>query len=355
MHLHPRALRGALVAFGMILGCGDDTGGPAGAGTESSSGSGSASEGSMTAATTGGEADESGTSTGSGVVDSTTAGNESTGSTTDGAVVRIATLNIRLGGAGGGGASAMAEVIEASGADIVGLQESFGAVAGIADELGWNSAGGAGDVAWVTHLPIVSEGDDTVAVEVCPGHEVVVGNVHLAPFPYGPYDLRDDPSLTERELIQTATDARLGQTANALASLDTPLAAGDPVFLLGDFNEPSHLDWTQAAADAGHHLGAAVAWPSSQLVEVEGLVDTYRALVPDEVANLGETWTPDPARDEVHDRIDFLYHAGTDVEPLEVAIVGESREFADIVVSPYPTDHRAVVASYRLGGVVCDE
>lgn len=338
-----------LVVVGLSLGCGDDGGGSGDVEAGSSSGGSVEATGSSTGGATEG-VDES---TGTGAVDSTSEGGESSGSGVEGEVVRIATLNIRFGGAGGGGAPAMAEVIEASGADIVGLQESFGAAPGIAEELGWNSAG-LGDLAWVTHLPIVSEGDDAVTIEVCPGHEVVVGNVHLAPFPYGPYDLRDDPSLTEEELIETATDARAGQTANAIASLADGLAAGEPVFLVGDFNEPSHLDWTQAAADAGHHLGRAVAWPSSQIVEVQGFTDTYRALVPDEVANLGDTWTPDPSRDEVHDRIDFLYHAGTNVEPIEVAIVGESREFADIIVNPYPTDHRSVVASYRLGGVVCD-
>ena len=340
---------GTFVVVCLALGCGDDGGGTTGAASGSSTGN----EVATSDSTSGTAPGSSGEATESGGLDSTSDGAESTGPGVEGQVVRIATLNIRFGGVGGGGAPAMAEVITASGADIVGLQESFGAAAGIADELGWNSAG-LGDLAWVTPLTIVSEGDDSVVIEVCPGHEVVVGNVHLAPFPYGPYDIRDDPDLTEQEVIDTATNARAGQTANAIASLETALAAGGPVFLVGDFNEPSHLDWTQAAADAGYHLGRAIAWPSSQIVEVQGLADTYRTLVPDEVANLGETWTPDPARDEVHDRIDFLYHAGTDVEALEVAIVGESKEFADIVVDPYPTDHRAVVASYRLGGVVCD-
>jgi hypothetical protein len=36
------------------------------------------------------------------------------------------------------------------------------------------------------------------------------------------------------------------------------------------------------------------------------------------------------------------------VKVRECEIVGESPEFADIVVQPYPSDHRAVVATVEL-------
>ncbi len=341
--------RSHVLALVLVAGCGGDGTGD-GEQTGSSSGS---STGRDTEAST-----AIGTETSSGSADtaaeSSTADGDSTGTGTEGVVVRVATLNIQLGGLGGGGSAAMAEVIEASGADVVGLQESFGAASGIARELGWNSAG-AGDVAFVTRFPITRESSESVRVEACPGHEIVVGNVHLAPYPYGPYDLRDDPALTPEELIAAANEARADAIASALGELQADLDSDAAVFLVGDFNEPSHLDWTEAAAEAGHHLGASVAWPTSDAVVAAGLVDTYRALVPDEVEDLGETWTPDPGPDEVHDRIDLLYHAGSDVIPLEVAIVGENRQMADIVVDPYPTDHRAVVAGYRLQGIDCGE
>ena len=60
------------------------------------------------------------------------------------------------------------------------------------------------------------------------------------------------------------------------------------------------------------------------------------------------------ARDKVgdprthHDRIDFVYFMGMGLEVKEVMIVGENEENADIVVTPYPSDHRAVVASFRI-------
>jgi len=33
----------------------------------------------------------------------------------------------------------------------------------------------------------------------------------------------------------------------------------------------------------------------------------------------------------------------------DIQIVGEKPEFADIVVSPYPTDHRALLATFEVG------
>src|SRR5690606_37910376 len=116
----------------------------------------------------------------------------------------------------------------------------------------------------------------------------------------------------------------------------------------GDFNEPSHLDWTAQAAEAELNFRAVVLWPTSRAVADAGLKDSYRAAHPDPVAMRGLTWTPLPAPGEVHDRIDLLYHAGTGVEVVTAEVVGEHPELADIVVQPYPSDHRGVVASYQI-------
>ncbi len=49
-----------------------------------------------------------------------------------------------------------------------------------------------------------------------------------------------------------------------------------------------------------------------------------------------------------HDRIDFIFFEGSGVKIEHIEIVGEDREHADIVVTPYPSDHRAVVATFTL-------
>jgi exodeoxyribonuclease III len=76
--------------------------------------------------------------------------------------------------------------------------------------------------------------------------------------------------------------------------------------------------------------------------------DAYRAVYPDPVSHPGWTWTPitreDDPRDR-HDRIDMIF-TGPGVRVTSAAIVGERPERADIVVRPYPSDHRAVCSGH---------
>ncbi|NJS40149.1 MAG: hypothetical protein HC783_15300 [Rhodobacteraceae bacterium] len=59
------------------------------------------------------------------------------------------------------------------------------------------------------------------------------------------------------------------------------------------------------------------------------------------------TWTPtyeETATDDHPDRIDFVLVRGAVVTVTDAAIVGEDGPRSDIVVMPWPSDHRAVVA-----------
>ena len=82
-----------------------------------------------------------------------------------------------------------------------------------------------------------------------------------------------------------------------------------PVFLTGDFNSPSHLDWTPAVAAVRDDVPYPFDWPVSRALADAGFRDSYREVHPDPVAVPGFTWTPgglesDP--NEVHDRIDWV-------------------------------------------------
>jgi hypothetical protein len=269
----------------------------------------------------------------------------------NGRALTVMSYNIYLGGrVVVSDLAATAAVIEAAGADLIGLQEQFGSAEEIAALLGFTVVVQSPTVAYLSRFPVIEAGAASIRVEVCPGEDVVLADVHLAPYPYGPYDIRDDPSLSDQAVVDTALATRGAAITDVLDLLEPDLAAGTPTFLVGDFNEPSHLDWTPQAAAAGLHFGRAIEWPTSLLVEGSGLADVYRLLVPDEVAFPASTWTPLPGPDEVFDRIDIVYYAGRGLVPTDVAIVGESAENADIVVTPYPSDHRAVAATFRYAG-----
>ncbi len=131
--------------------------------------------------------------------------------------------------------------------------------------------------------------------------------------------------------------------------LEDMKAVEGPVFVTGDFNEPSALDWTEATVAAGQQP-LAVNWPTTERLFAAGFTDAYRAVHPDPVAKPAYTWTPmwttedDPT--DKHDRIDFVPVRGATVTG--AAIVGEGGPRSDIKVMPLPADHRGVVATVAM-------
>jgi len=262
--------------------------------------------------------------------------------------LRVMTFNILRGGEDRGQPLRQtAEVIRRGEADIVILQEAGASTPRLATMLGFEHHRISSSVAFLSRFPIAERTPLGIKVATST-HTFWVFGVHLEAYPYGPYDLRDDPTLSEAQLKATATKTRAHQLAPVLDAIRAVMAQGSPVFLGGDFNEPSHLDWTAAAAEAGRHFGRKVAWPTSTAVYATGLKDAYRAVHPDPVRRPGDTWTPLLSENEVHDRIDLLYYAGADVVPKAAWIVGENTQHADRVVEPFPSDHRAVVALFEL-------
>ena len=295
-----------------------------------------------------------------------------------GTTLRVMTFNIWGGGANEGKpVDGTVAVIEAAGADIIGVQETRlesdpctaescpatgpSAAAAIAEALGFyyydqtqlNAALWANAV--ISRYPIgaATAHDLGVAIDV-EGRRVYAFNIHLTDFPYQPYQLLgieygDAPFLhTEAEAIEAARAAR----GPALELLFEDLAAANGAaasFVFGDFNEPSHHDWVDEAVAAGLQP-LRVRYPSALSVEEHGFSDALRAVHPDVVAKPAFTWTPttepsDPT--DHHDRIDFVFARGPKLVVHDAAIVGEKNPEADIVVTPWPSDHRAVFATVR--------
>jgi len=201
--------------------------------------------------------------------------------------------------------------------------------------------------------PIVSTlpQDLGVIVEVA-GERVTVVNIHLTDYPYQPYQLTgidygDAVPLQDAASAIAAAERARGAALDSVLTVIDALPPSRLTVLCGDFNEPSHLDWTEAAAALGRHP-LAVAFPASRKLVSAGFIDSWRAVHPDERRYPGFTWTPYADRDdpgEHHDRIDFVYVKGDGVRIRSAAVAGESELAADIVVTPWPSDHRAVVAT----------
>jgi endonuclease/exonuclease/phosphatase family metal-dependent hydrolase len=261
--------------------------------------------------------------------------------------------------------SQTAKAIQLAKADIVGIQETRSPrgdkLEELAKLLGWNHDMGKGSLI-LTRYEIVESLNNGVKVKLDSGREAYVFNLHLPSHPYQPYQLlgirpkwhkhKFDIEFikTEAETIKWAKKARGRELTKLLRQIRFIPDKQAPVFVVGDFNEPSHLDWTERAAKAGRHP-IKVEYPKSLAMIKAGFTDAYRAIYPDEMKNPGYTWSSfykfdDPTTH--HDRIDFVYFKGNGIKLNEVKIVGENRKDADIVISPYPSDHRAVVADFKL-------
>jgi alkaline phosphatase D len=276
-------------------------------------------------------------------------------------IVRVMTYNACRGGTyQGQPLSQSAKMIQEAQADIVGLQEIGENVPKLAKLLGWNHSG-----PFLTRYEIVEElkgisrrPSDGMKVKLPSGQEAYVFNNHLPSGPNQAYQLlgltggyRSYPKIhTEAEAIAGAKKTRarfITRLFNQIRALPDQEA---PVFVVGDFNEPSHLDWTEAAAKSGRHP-IKVEFPTSLMMTEAGFTDAYRTVYPDEMAKPGFTWSPVIEPDDPnhhYNRIDFVYFKGKGIEVTDAKVIGENKENADIVVAPYPSDHRAVVATFSL-------
>jgi endonuclease/exonuclease/phosphatase family metal-dependent hydrolase len=265
--------------------------------------------------------------------------------------------------------SQTAKVIQAAKADIVGIQETRSprgdTLKDLAKLLGWNHDEGSCIVTRYEIVEYFKGGKDYkggVKVKLALDKHAYIFNLHLPSHPYQPYQLlgirpkwhKHTNNITfiktEAETIQWAKKARGAEIGKVLRQIKSIPDKEAPVFVVGDFNEPSHLDWTEPAAKAGRHP-IKVEYPTSTEMAKAGFSDSYRTIFPDEMKNPGITWSPaykvgDPRTH--HDRIDFVYFKGKGLAVKDVKILGENEENADLVVSPYPSDHRAVVATLTL-------
>ncbi len=281
--------------------------------------------------------------------------------------ITVMSYNIYRGGTMlGQPLSQTVKVIQEAKADIVGIQEARSPsgvnAQKLAELLGWNHYEDRGNRVIITRYEIVEEMKDGIKVRLPSGQEAYLFNLHLPSHPYQPYQLLEirpkwhkhtnniEFIKTEAEAIEWAQKAR-GAAITALLEQINKLPDQDaPVFVVGDFNEPSHLDWTKEAAASGRHP-IKVAYPTSKKMAQAGFADAWRTLYPDELEQPGYTWSPAYPFDDptTHpDRIDFVYFRGKGVSLKQAKIVGENKENADLVVSPYPSDHRAVVAAFKL-------
>ena len=265
--------------------------------------------------------------------------------------LKMMTFNIEYGGDEVDFAS-VSKAIEAADAEVVAVQEGYAQIPAIAEDLGWSYYDARTQV--VSQYPLIAPSDPSnpeVYVQLEPGNVVAVLNVHLPSTKFGPNRAAAGESV--EELIDGERH-RVRAVEPTLSAAERLMSEDIPVFLVGDFNSPSHLDWTADAVGQREYVTAEVPWPTTVAVDDAGLTDMYRSVYPDPVEAAGDTWpasrpfvpgyNPGP-KGRPSDRIDQMYSGGA-ITTTDIAIVGEEKSpITEIPVSPWPSDHRAVVAT----------
>ena len=244
----------------------------------------------------------------------------------------------------------LAHIIAASGADVVGVQEAERNTRRLAELLGWHASPRAHVISRFPILdPPHSHGLFTY-VEPVPGRVIAVANTHLPSTPYGPYRAR--AGWSHDRVMRLERTLRLKALAPVLKRLPRLAARGIPVFLTGDFNSPSYLDWTPKVARARADVPYAVRWPASKALADAGFGDSYRDAHPDPVADPGFTWSPggpETLKHDIPDRIDWVLHAGPSTTVSSRLVGEQGNPQVDLAFPPpYPTDHRGVVSTFDL-------
>ncbi|MEV0176248.1 HAD-IA family hydrolase [Streptomyces sp. NPDC050803] len=226
------------------------------------------------------------------------------------------------------------KIIAETGADVVGLQETYGTAAEeLAEALGWHHHRAGENLGIVSRFPITARlGDPDVGFYGAAGARIAVGDreidiwtAHLDYRSYGPYVTDGDPTVHE--------GVRLAQMRDTLRRIGDSV----PVVLVGDFNCPSHLDWPD------------VEWPVTRAAEEAGFKDSYREANPDPVQDPGHTWSPVHAEaEEPQDRIDFVLHRGLRVLGSRTHVSGRPRLLPDVEDNDWPSDHAAVITTFSV-------
>lgn len=274
--------------------------------------------------------------------------------------ITLLSFNVWLGGTSvDDGKNKVLNAIKKSGADIIGLCEATDSIGKfVADKLGWYSYL-AEDNNIISRYPIIKTWSSLkgacAEIEINNGRTIVVEAVHLYYTPYGPYRACHDSASVHEILKEETTSGRMGEIEDAIKVIENYIQNGTPVFLLGDFNVPSHLDWTEQTKD--RHCGYIIEWPVTKAVENAGMKDSYREIYPDPAAFPGVTWSPvyktfkhENGKSEPMDRIDFIFYSGTGVKALssEFFIIGIPEQIPDHKLNEWPSDHAAVISTFTV-------
>lgn len=267
-------------------------------------------------------------------------------------VLKVLQWNIWHGGVhlADRGQQRVTELLKASDADVILMQEAYGIQHMAAGALDYNmkSKSDKDNLALYTRLPM----EETIpwrqpfisnpaVVTMRNGHRVLLVDLWLryANRPeytcYYPERNGRPERWVQEDSILSLVDIRniVEQDINPYRSEDMSVVLG------GDFNAFSHLDWTERAAPLHYGYGP-VLFPASCYLEEAGYADAFRTVHPDETKRPEGTWAAIYGQTPMG-RIDFVYSHGR-LRPVQSKVVRTMPEIDAV----WPGDHAATVSVF---------
>lgn len=211
-------------------------------------------------------------------------------------------------------------------------------------------------------------------VEIGLNNSIIVWGAHLNYKNYGPY-IACNP-LFNANMSRAIHTSGMQRSRELIAMRQEPQFQRDldshlPMIVLGDFNEPSHLDWVSQCKKL--HCGKVMKWGGSDYLSSFGFVDAFRRVYPDPAKNPGATWSPiyseskpykegheipyqDTKLPEPRDRIDFIYFRKGTLKPFACKTftgIGKLRNFKpeeakkSYKENNWPSDHGSVICDFH--------
>ena len=273
----------------------------------------------------------------------------------DKSILKVIQWNIWHGGVHVGGKTGrlrIIDLIKSSNADVVMMQEAYGAQEQIADSLNFEmtSASSNDNLALYSRYPLEKIAtknpfySNPAYITLPSNKKILFDNIWIR-YAYRPAYTDEYCSLGYDTEVWCKEDSILGLKdvqRNLLEDVNPYHKPGMDIIFGGDFNSGSHLDWTKRAAHL--HNGYVVEkLPISRYMYEQGYIDTYRALKPDEVLHPGGTYAPILGHKQTS-RIDYIYYKGDGIRPIFSKIIRTAYDIDDV----WAGDHAAVLTTFKV-------
>ena len=252
-------------------------------------------------------------------------------------------------------------ILKKSNADIITMIETYGNSADVADHLGYYHRLISSNLSIYSRYPIIKTYTfpDSIDTFNFGGVEIDVNGKRVRVFDTWLHYLPDERLVptdkSEAEILKWDDEGtRDDEIARIMPVLKPFMAEADsiPLIMAGDFNDHSHLDWTEATKNLYNHGGAVVNWTVSKVMEANNFKDSFREIHPNpekDVKELGPTWYWTGDDKDRLDRIDFIYYQGNKLkveksESYNYDIAGYMDFYGEKFF--YPSDHGFVMTTF---------